>query len=360
MRRLLTVLSAMVAGAAAFALGMSLPVLHLEAQGGRGAIATNVPIIPHESVPNFFKLPPGVYTGENMGIATNSKGHIFIFHRSGDTRLYEFDEKGNFVKEIGRGNYGFSFAHSVRVDAQDNIWAVDEGTNMVIKFNPEGTKILMVIGRRPDPIQQLTSMPGGGAGTYSNKPYEFARPTDVAFDAQGNIFVSDGYNDARVAKYDRNGRFVKSAGTRGNGPGQLNLPHTIAADAAGNIYIGDRSNARVQVWDNDLNFKAIYNNVGAPWAVCVSGGAHQYLYVSNSWPDSAPAASVDTTGEIYKMELDGRIIGKFGKGGKALGEFATTHQIDCRNPDILYTAEINNWRSQKIILKPQSMKPSGR
>ena len=354
MKSLLSVLLLIVAGCMILASPGAPAVLTVAAQGR--ATATNVPIIPHESAPNFFRLPAGVYTGENMGIAMNSKGHIFIFHRSGETRLYEYDEKGVFVKEIGRGNYGFAFAHSVRVDAQDNIWAVDEGTNMIIKFNPEGTKILMTIGRRPDPLAQTANMPGNGGATYANKPYEFGRPTDVAFDARGNIFVSDGYDDARVAKYDKDGRFVKSAGTRGNGQGQLNTPHTIAADAAGNIYIGDRGNARVQVWDNDLNFKAAYTNVGNPWAVCVSGGAHQYLYVSNSWPDSAPAGSVDFTGEIYKMELDGKIIGKFGTAGKALGQFATTHQMDCRNPDVIFTAEINNWRSQKITLKPQAIK----
>src|SRR6185295_10492144 len=148
----------------------------------------NVPVIPHEAVPNFFKLPPGVYTGENMGIATNSKGHIFIYHRSGETRLYEYDEKGNYVKEIGRGIYGFSFAHSVRVDAQDNIWAVDEGTNMVIKFNPEG-RVVMLLGRRPDPVSQLVSMPGAGAYSGANKPYSFNRQTDVAWDPQGNVFI---------------------------------------------------------------------------------------------------------------------------------------------------------------------------
>jgi NHL repeat len=354
MKHFFSVLLFIVAGCLMLA-SLGAPVVVTVGAQGR-ATATNVSIIPHESAPNFFKLPPGVYTGENMGIATNSRGHIFIFHRSGETRLYEYDEKGAFVKEIGRGNYGFAFAHSVRVDAQDNIWAVDEGTNMIIKFNPEGTKILMTLGRRPDPLAQTANMPGNGGATYANKPYEFARPTDVAFDAQGNIFVSDGYDDARVAKYDKNGRFVKSAGTRGTGQGQLNTPHTIAADAAGNIYIGDRGNARVQVWDNDLNFKAAYTNVGNPWAVCVSGGPHQYLYVSNSWPDSAPAGSVDFTGEIYKMELDGKIIGKFGTAGKALGQFATTHQMDCRNPDVIFTAEINNWRSQKITLKPQAIR----
>jgi sugar lactone lactonase YvrE len=352
MRRSVTVYLAVVA-----LLG-TVPLLFRPVLAQGRATVTNVPVIPWEAVPNFFKLPPGVYTGENMGIATNSKGHVFIYHRSGETRLYEYDEKGTFVREIGRGNYGFAFAHSVRVDAQDNIWAVDEGTNMLVKFSPEG-KVLMVLGRRPDPLAQLANMPGNGGYGGLNKQYEFGRPTDVAFDAAGNIFVSDGYDDSRVAKFDKNGKFVKAAGTRGNGPTQLNLPHTIAADAKGNIYIGDRSNNRVQVWDNDLNPKASYPGMGSPWAVCVSGGTHQYLFSSNSWQDSAPAAQAEYSGEVYKMELDGTILGKFGKAGKAAGEFATIHQMDCRNPDIIYTAEINNWRSQKIILKPQATRTSG-
>jgi hypothetical protein len=337
----------------------AVPLLHRPAVLAQGvARAKGVPIIPHESVPNFFKNPAGIYTGENMGIATNSKGNIYIMHRANETRVFEYSPTGAFIREIGRHNYGFSFAHSVRVDAQDNIWAVDEGTNMLVKFSPDGNKVLMVIGRRPDPVFQLTNMPGGGAFSGANRPYEFDRQTDVAFDQQGNIFVPDGYNDARVVKYDKNGKFVKSVGTRGNANLQFSTPHSIATDFQGNVYVGDRGNARVQVLDNNLNWKANYGETGNPWAVCVSGGpgpnnpGKQYLYASNSWPDSAPAASVDTTGEIYKMELDGTIIGKFGKGGKAWGEFATTHQMDCRNPDIIYTAEINNWRSQKILLKP--------
>ena len=102
------------------------------------AKAQNVPEIPYDSVPNFLKLPPNLYLGEGIGVATNSKGHIFVYTRSQNTRLFEFDQNGNFVREIGEGLYGFAFAHAVRVDPQDNIWAVDEGTNMVIKFNPEG------------------------------------------------------------------------------------------------------------------------------------------------------------------------------------------------------------------------------
>ena len=153
-----------------------------------------------------------------------------------------------------------------------------------------------------------------------------------------------------MVKFDRNGRFVKEAGTRGSQRGQLNLPHTMAMDAAGNVYVGDRSNVRVQVFDNDLNVKAIYDNVGNPWAVCISPGPHQYLFVSNSLPDNGLAQYKDITGEIYKMELDGTIIGKFGKAGKKLGEFSTVHEIDCRNPNELLVSEITAWRVQKILL----------
>ncbi len=321
------------------------------------AKAQNVPEIPYDSVANFFKLPPNLYFGEGIGVATNSKGHVFVYTRSGETRLFEFDQNGVFVREIGQGLYGLVFAHAVRVDKDDNIWVVDEGSNMVIKFNPAG-RVVMTIGRRPEPVEELTNFPGQGDYTGANKPYSFNRPTDVAWDAQGNIFVADGYGDSRIVKYDREGRFIKSAGVRGSEPGQLNLPHTLAADARGNIYIGDRSNARVQVWDNDLNPKAIYDNVGNPWAVCVSPGPHQYLFVSNSVPDNGDSRAAAQTGEIYKMELDGTIIGRFGKAGKALKEFSTVHEIDCRNPDQLFVAEITAWRAQKIVLHPQGGKAS--
>ena len=321
------------------------------------ATVTGIATIPHEAVPNFFKHSPGIYTGENMGIATNSKGNVYIFHRAGETRLFEYSPQGVFIREIGRGVYSHAFAHSVRVDAQDNIWTVDEGTDMLTKFAPDG-RVLMVIGRREDPVAMLGNMPGQGRFHGRNAKYRFGRQTDVAFDQQGNIFVSDGYFDARVVKFDKNGKFIKAVGKRGPGNLEFNTPHSIATDFQGNVYVGDRGNARVTVLDNDLNLKANYDQTGNPWAVCVSGGpgpkdpGKQYLYVSNSWPDSAPAAQAEYTGEVYKMELDGTIIGKFGKGGKAVGEFSTIHQMDCRDPDVIFTAEINNWRSQKILLKP--------
>jgi sugar lactone lactonase YvrE len=317
------------------------------------AKAQNVPEMAYDTMPNFFKLPPNLFFGEGIGVATNSKGHVFVYTRSGETRLFEFDQNGAFVREIGQGLYGFVFAHAVRVDKDDNIWAVDEGSNMVIKFNPAG-RVVMTIGRRPEAVDELTNFTGQGAYSGANRPYSFNRPTDVAWDAQGNIFVSDGYGDSRVVKYDKNGRFIKSAGVRGNQQGQLNLPHTLATDAQGNVYIGDRSNVRVQVWNNDLSFKAVYDQVGSPWAICISPGPHQYLFVSNSVPDNGDSRLAAQTGEIYKMELDGTILGRFGRAGKAPKEFSTVHEIDCRNPNELFVAEITAWRAQKVILRPQT------
>jgi NHL repeat-containing protein len=334
---------------------VSLAAAQLAAQNK--AKAENVAVIPHTAVPNFFKLPPDLYFGEGIGIATNSKGHVFVYHRSGDTRLFEFDQNGAWVKEWGVGNYGSEFAHQVRVDPQDNVWVVDEGTNMIIKFNPQG-RVVMVLGRRPEPVAGATQT---NLPPVLDQKYKFGRPTDVAWDAQGNIFIPDGYVNSRVVKYDKNGRFLAqyAGGERGPGPNQLNTPHSIASDAQGNVYVADRGNQRIVVLDNNLKWKANYENVGNPWAVCISPGAHQYLYSSNSNPDSnSPASSWDITGEIYKMELDGKIIGKFGKAGKGIGEFSTVHEIDCRNPDQLFVSEISAWRAQKIILSPAKMQTS--
>ena len=314
------------------------------------ATVENVPEIAYESVPNFFKLPPNLFLGEGIGIASNSKGHIFIYTRSQRTRLFEFDQNGNYVREIGEGLYGFVFAHAVRVDKYDNIWAVDEGANMIIKFNPEG-RVVMTMGRRPEPSDSIAGAPTPPDPNNPGK-YIFNRPTDVGWDKDDNIFITDGYGNSRIVKYDKNGKFITQAGTKGSEPGQLNLPHSMAMDDAGNAYVADRSNRRIEVFDNDLKFKTVYTNVGTPWELCISPGPHQYLFSSNSFPDNNDYSLADHTGEVYKMELDGTVLGKFGKAGKQLGEFSGLHEIDCRNPNQLFISEIQLWRAQKLILHP--------
>ena len=334
-----------------------------------GLLSAQVPDIAFDGAPGFLKLPAGIYMGEAAGVATDSKGNILVYTRTGEdgtmggsrffthggSRLFEFDSAGRYLREIGSGIYGFLFAQAVRVDAQDNIWTVDRGANVLIKFDPAG-RFLMAFGRKPESInpgggREGGGREGGGRGRGGNgrgiAGDNFNRPTDVAWDAAGNIFVSDAYTNARVVKLDKNGRFVKSWGSRGPGQGQFDMPHSIAVDAQGNVYVADLANQRIQVFDNDGNFKSQIGDIGSPWAICISPGAHQYLYSSNSNPPD----SMDN-GEIYKMELDGKILGKFGSAGKLTKQFGTVNELDCRNPNVLYAGELTNWRVQKLTLHP--------
>jgi DNA-binding beta-propeller fold protein YncE len=326
---------------------------------------TAIPEIPYDSAPNLLKMPDDIYLGEVLGVATNSKGHLFVYTRTGSvnvttgtnrifvrsaSRLFEFDQNGKYVREIGQGLYGFVQAHAVRIDPQDNIWVVDEGSNMVIKFDPEG-RVIMTMGRKPEAINNPVRPPNPEAGAGAGFPGDnFNGPSDVAWDSAGNIYVADGAVPSRVAKFDKNGVFIKTWGGRGSAPGQFNTPHSIVVDAKDNIYVADRGNNRIQVFDTDGNLKTQYTNIGSPWALCLTFGPHQYLYSSDSnAKDFGPAA-------IYKMELDGTVLGKFGAGGKQLKEFGTIHSMDCRKDNELYVGEITNWRVQKLMLHPPSGK----
>ncbi len=273
--------------------------------------------------------------------------------------LFEFDQAGNFVKEIGSGYYGFEFAHSVRVDKDDNIWTVDEGTNMITKFSPDG-KVLMVLGRRPPAVLGAQAAPAGP--NQPSQKYIFCRPTDVGWDPQGNIFVSDGYCNNRVVKYDKNGRFLAQAGSEkaGSALGEFNLPHGLQVDGQGNVWVADRSNFRYQVLDNNLKPMREITNLGVGWTVCISPGPHQYAFMSNSNPNGNMPGTWDITGEIYKTELDGTVLGKFGHPGKLPPGFQVVHMMDCRNPNEIITGEIESWRVQKLILQPTTAKASAR
>jgi hypothetical protein len=324
----------------------------------RKATIENVRDIPYSSVPNFLKLPPGEYLGESVAVATNSKGHVFVYHRSATTRLFEFDQAGNFVKEIGSGYYGFEFAHSVRVDKDDNIWTVDEGTNVITKFSPDG-KVLMVLGRRPPAVLGVQAAPPGP--NQPSQKYIFCRPTDVGWDPQGNIFVSDGYCNNRVVKYDKNGRVLAQAGSEkaGSAMGEFNLPHGLQVDEQGNVWVADRTNNRYQVLDNNLKPLREITNLGVGWTLCISPGPHQYAFLSNSNPNGNMPGTWDNTGEIYKAELDGTVIGKFGHPGKLPPGFQVVHMMDCRNPNGIIVGEIESWRVQKLILQPITAQAGG-
>lgn len=351
---------------------------------------SSVPEIAFESATNPLTLPDDIYLGEVGGVAANSKGEMFVFTRTGHptislgtsrafahggSRLFQFDRAGKFVREIGGASYGFMFAQQVRIDQQDNLWIVDQMTGYVMKLDAAG-HVQMLLGRKPEAIpvpapparggdaaagrggegrgaEGRGGAEGGGrgrgglpgAGAQSDV---FNRPTDVAWDAAGNIFVADGAgNNARVAEFNSKGVFVRSWGSRGTEPGLFGSVVAIAVDAQGNVYAADGGNKRIQVFDNNGTFKTQFTNVGTPASLCMTPGPNQFLYVSNS----NPPEDFDIAGEIYKMKLDGTIVGKFGRAGKQLKEFGTVNAIDCRSENSLLVGELANMRVQKLTLR---------
>ncbi|WP_158747871.1 peptidyl-alpha-hydroxyglycine alpha-amidating lyase family protein [Acidisphaera sp. L21] len=341
-----------------------------------------VPEIPFDSVPDFIKLPPDMFLGEAAGVAVNKAGNVFIFSRGNTTgpayaaaaaQLLEFKPDGTYLREVGHNLYAWSFAHSVKIDPQDNIWAADKGSDMVIKFTPAG-RVAMVFGRKQEASDEDT-----GPVKHPKPPAApidgwFRQVTDVAWDAAGNGYISDGYINSRVAKVSPDGTWLGSFGTPGNGPLQFNTPHSIAVDQQDNIYVADRGNGRIQVLDTSGKFlRQIVINVpvppgshaaigptpdingiaagyggttktmapGSPWAICITPGPHQVMYASDAYP-----------GRIYKLALDGTVLGVLGRAGKQLKEFGWIHQIACPSENEIYVAELLNWRIQKLELHP--------
>jgi len=331
--------------------------------------------IQFQSVPDFLKLPSDLHLGEVAGVAVNSKRHIFVLSRGGTTgpaygaaatQLLEFDADGKFIREIGHHLYAWSYAHAVKIDKQDNIWVADKGSDMVIKFNPQG-RVMMVFGRKQEASDEKT-----GPLPHPNPPLPpvdgmFRQVTDMAWDKAGNTYISDGYINSRIAKVDQNGNWIKSWGELGNQPGQFSTPHSIAVDAEDHIYVADRGNRRIQVFDADGKFlrqitidvpfdpsarPAIGNKPtlplsggqtmapGSPWAICITPAPNQVLFSSDAYP-----------GRIYKLSLDGKVLGVLGESGKQLKQFGWIHEMACPSEHEIYVSELLNWRIQKLILK---------
>ena len=367
-------------------------------------LALGLPLVAQNSVPeiafdtnaDLLKTPNDIYVGEIGGVGQTSKGQIYVYTRTGHpyatlgdnrtfsrggSRLFVFDANGKYVRELGQDVYGFNSAIGLRVDPQDNVWTIDAAANQLVKFLPDGS-IGLVLGRKPETIGVRPAQPGvgrgegrgapgatgapgaggaagtqagggGGRGGPAGPPGSgipgsgFNRPTDVAWDKAGNIYIADGIGtNNRIAKFRPDGSFIKHWGSTGTGPGQFQGVKALAIDAQGNVYAADMGNKRVQVFDGEGNFKSEFANVGTPIAMCITRSSPQHLYISHAGDEDGMEDAA-----IYKVQLDGKVVGKFGAAGKLPKQFGLANSLDCRSDSELLVGEMTNWRVQRVTLK---------
>ena len=279
-------------------------------QGGRGNMAADIPILPYKPVD--WPTPPSSAAGVPAGlwnfiqvasVAVTARGRILVLHR-GAHPIMEFESDGKFGRSWGDGmfsegkvgaipeahwtedksHYSAVYgpagctscgAHSVRVDPQGNIWAIDAPGHVVYKMDSDGKEIMRL----------------GTKGVAGSGPNNFNLPTDVAFTPNGDVYVSDGYGGARVVKYSRDGKYLLQWGARGKGPGQFGLPHNLVTDGHGRVYVTDRDNQRIQVFDSNGKFLS----------QCTGTGGISGLAITKDqriW-----------TGAILR-DLEGRVLGR--------------------------------------------------
>jgi DNA-binding beta-propeller fold protein YncE len=273
-----------------------------------------IPKLNYEAVPDFFQLPPSEHFVEVAGVAVNSKGHIYVFHR-GKHPLMEFDTSGKFLRSIADDL--FVTAHMVRLDADDNIWTTDVGAHVVLKLSPEG-RVLLSLGRMRTPGDDVL---------------HFNQPTDIAFDHEGNIYVADGEGNSRVLKFNKYGNVLLGWGMKGSGPGQFDLPHSIAIDGD-LVYVGDRENARIQIFDLSGRYIREWKP-GNPYGLVIA--PDHFIYMSDA-----------IAGRILKINRDGRIVGVLEGPAPDKGRHFDPHSLAIDKDGSIFTAEVMPWRAQKF------------
>jgi len=279
------------------------------------------PALPYKVVKDWAQLPAGWNFGECSGVAVDRHDNVWVFNR-GKHPVIQFDKSGKMLQAWGEGTVVSS--HGVRVDAEGNVWGVDVKGHVVIKYTPSG-RVLMVLGSRQ-----------GTAGKNDSKD-AFNEPTNIAFDPNGDFYVSDGYVNQRVIKFNRDGEYLTHWGQKGTADGEFNLVHDIVRDSSGRLYVADRTNQRVQIFDGKGKFLGKWTNIGAPWGLD---------YVAR---ENAIYMCDGLNNRVVKLNLEGEVLGVFGSYGKVPGKFDFAHSIAVDSSGSIYVAEIKNWRVQKFV-----------
>lgn len=269
----------------------------------------------YEPVNDFLQLPNDVLLGPCSAVAINSKDELYLFHR-GPKPILCVDASGKLLRSWGDDLIGA--AHGMRVDRDDNVWVTDTSHHSVFKFNPAG-KLLLTLG--------TIDRPGTGVD-------QFNKPTDIAFAANGDIFVTDGYGNSRVMKFDRNGKFITHWGTRGTNAGEFHLPHSIAIDSKQRVIVGDRENDRIQVFDLDGQLLEIWPGF-APYGIALDSSGQVFVADGRA-------------SQIFRLNESGSVNLRFGGRGHAPGQFELPHMLAIDAEGSIYLAEVGGERFQKL------------
>src|SRR5690348_13625778 len=226
-----------------------------ENAGGRAGAAA-IPQLPFHLMENFFHYPANDVVGRTTGVAINPKtGNIVTLNR-GYHPVLEFKSDGSFVRSWGEGSGMFAGAHQVRFDPQGNLWYVDAADDIIYRFDSEG-RTVGTLGTNPEPWTWLTHVIERAARGKA----AFYQETDIGWSKDGSI--------------------LKACGERGGQPGNFNAPHILVVDNNDVIYVADRGNSRVQTFDTEGNLKAVWNLPTAPWALCLTKGPTQVMFVGS-------------------------------------------------------------------------------
>jgi DNA-binding beta-propeller fold protein YncE len=285
-------------------------------------------------VENWANLPEGWELTDVGGVGVDSKDRVYVFNR-GSHPMIVFDRDGNVLSSWGEAL--FRRAHGVHVDAHDNLYLTDDGDHTVRKCTPEG-KVLLTIG-----------IPGTPAPYMSGEP--FHRCTHTALSPRGDIYVSDGYGNARVHKYSPDGKLLLSWGEPGSDPGQFNIVHNIVTDEAGWVYVADRENHRVQVFDGDGRYETQWNNLHRPCGLFCHGGRNPEFIIGELGPGMNVNRNVPNLGpRLTIVDREGRRVARLGGEhgpGLQAGRFIAPHGIALDSRGDIYVGEVSytNWRN---------------
>lgn len=275
-------------------------------------------------VEGWGKLPAGYRYQECSDVAVDSKDNVYVLCR-GEHPVIAFDREGNFLRSWGEGL--FTRPHAVTIGPEDEVWIVDDAGHVIHKCTPEG-KVLLTLGT-----------PGKGAERQSGKP--FCQPTKVSVCARtGNLFITDGYGNSRVHKFDPAGRHLLSWGEPGTDPGCFNLPHAVVIDPAGTVFVADRENHRIQFFDSEGRYLGQWNNLHRPNGLVWDG---RFFYVAEGPTGLTINASVPYIGNrVSILSQQGNLVGRIGEafGGEGPGQFVAPHGIAVDSRGDIYVAEV--------------------